>query len=53
MRTPPAELRQHAAFYSLHAWIWKDNPSGMFSMWNPAANCTRMSDGMAENAASD
>lgn len=27
------------AFYSLHAWIWKDNPTGMFSMWNPNVSC--------------
>ncbi|HKS71141.1 MAG TPA: hypothetical protein VJQ45_12005 [Ktedonobacterales bacterium] len=27
------------AFYSLHAWIWKHNPSGMFSMWNPQVSC--------------
>lgn len=27
------------AFYSLHAWIWKHNPSGMFSMWNPQVHC--------------
>lgn len=27
------------AFYSLHAWIWKHNPSGMFSMWNPTVHC--------------
>ena len=27
------------AFYSLHAWVWKDNPDGMFSMYNPAASC--------------
>lgn len=27
------------AFYSLHAWIWKVNPDGMFSMWNPSVNC--------------
>lgn len=27
------------AFYSLHAWIWKHNPSGMFSMWNPRVHC--------------
>ncbi|HEX6796215.1 MAG TPA: hypothetical protein VF116_00725 [Ktedonobacterales bacterium] len=27
------------AFYSLHAWIWKHNPSGMFSMWNPQVTC--------------
>ncbi len=26
-------------FYSLHAWIWKHNPSGMFSMWNPRVRC--------------
>ena len=28
-----------SAFYSLHAWIWKNNPSGMFSMWNPNVHC--------------
>ena len=27
------------AFYSLHAWIWKDNPAGMFNMWNPGVSC--------------
>lgn len=27
------------AFYSLHAWIWKHNPSGTFSMWNPLVHC--------------
>ena len=27
------------AFYSLHAWIWNDNPMGMFSMWNPSVTC--------------
>ena len=27
------------AFYSLHAWIWKFNPSGIFSMWNPRVSC--------------
>jgi hypothetical protein len=26
-------------FYSLHAWIWKHNPAGMFVMWNPAVHC--------------
>jgi hypothetical protein len=26
-------------YYSLHAWIWKFNPSGVFSMWNPAVTC--------------
>ena len=27
------------AFYSLHAWIWKHNPAGMFEMWNPNVTC--------------
>ena len=26
-------------FYSLHAWIWKDNPVGTFEMWNPSVHC--------------
>jgi hypothetical protein len=26
-------------FYSLHAWIWKSNPAGMFQQWNPAVSC--------------
>jgi len=27
------------AFYELHAWIWKHNPSGMFEDWNPNVSC--------------
>ncbi len=26
-------------FYSLHAWIWKDNPSGLLRPWNPRVSC--------------
>jgi hypothetical protein len=26
-------------FYSLHAWVWKDNPAGTFEMWNPTVHC--------------
>jgi hypothetical protein len=26
-------------FYELHAWIWKDNPRGMFDDWNPLVTC--------------
>ncbi len=25
--------------YDLHVWLWKDNPSGMFSAWNPNVVC--------------
>ena len=26
-------------FYSLHAWIWKENPAGTFAMWNSSVHC--------------
>ena len=26
-------------FYSLHAWIWQENPMGTFEMWNPSVHC--------------
>ena len=26
-------------YYSLHAWVWDPNPSGMFAMWNPRVTC--------------
>ena len=27
------------AFYELHVWAWKDNPSGGFADWNPNVSC--------------
>jgi hypothetical protein len=27
------------AFYSLHAWVWKQNPLGMFAPYNPKVSC--------------
>ena len=27
------------AFYALHAWAWKGNPSGDFFAWNPRVDC--------------
>jgi hypothetical protein len=26
-------------FYSQHVWIWKNNPAGVLSMWNPLVHC--------------
>jgi hypothetical protein len=28
-----------APFYSQHVWIWKNNPAGILSMWNPQVRC--------------
>ena len=27
------------AFYELHVWAWKNNPSGTFADWNPQVSC--------------
>ena len=27
------------AFYALHAWAWKANPTGPFEDWNPKVLC--------------
>jgi hypothetical protein len=27
-------------FYIKHAWIWMNNPSGMFADWNPEVSCS-------------
>jgi hypothetical protein len=29
------------AFYSLHAWIFKKNPTGLVKPWNPRVSCSR------------
>jgi hypothetical protein len=26
-------------FYLMHAWLWRPNPAGMFSDWNPEVSC--------------
>lgn len=43
---PPSVLGQHfhldaeLGVYILHAWIWQNNPSGMFEDWNPKVSCS-------------
>jgi len=32
-------IKPGMAQYILHAWVWKNNPSGMFEDWNPAVSC--------------
>jgi hypothetical protein len=28
------------AFYLMHAWVWAENPSGIFGDWNPDVSCS-------------
>lgn len=37
--TPAGNRFGLPAFYSLHVWLFKHNPSGEFSMWNPEVKC--------------
>lgn len=33
------------AFYELHVWAWKHNPSGVFADWNPTVSCGEFTGG--------
>jgi hypothetical protein len=37
--TPSPNRYDLPPFYSLHAWVWKPNPSGMLFAWNPRVSC--------------
>jgi hypothetical protein len=37
--TPAGNRFGLPAYYSLHVWLWKHNPAGKFSMWNPDVHC--------------
>ena len=32
-------LNQDLGVYVLHAWIWRQNPLGIFEDWNPNVTC--------------
>lgn len=32
-------LNEALGVYVLHAWVWKNNPSGIFEDWNPYVSC--------------
>lgn len=34
-------LDERLSMYVLHAWIWMNNPSGLFEDWNPDVFCPR------------
>jgi hypothetical protein len=37
--TPAGNRFGIPAFYSLHAWVWDPNSSGMLQPWNPSVHC--------------
>lgn len=36
--------------YDLHVWLWKENPSGLFSPTNPSVTCEGYGHSLAEDA---
>ena len=30
--------------WGLHAWVWEENPSGIFANWNPRVTCAHTDD---------
>ena len=38
MNLPLARSDELKLWY-LHAWVWRDNPTGLFSDWNPNVQC--------------
>jgi hypothetical protein len=37
--TPAGNRFGLPAFWSLHAWVWKHNPAGTLTPWNPSVSC--------------
>ncbi|MBX6330291.1 MAG: hypothetical protein IRY91_00440 [Gemmatimonadaceae bacterium] len=33
--------------WALHAWVWRNNPSGIFADWNPRVSCAYATDVLA------
>ena len=47
MSTPEPNRFEIPAFYSLHVWLWKANPSGLFAPFNPRVSCDPRTAGVA------
>jgi hypothetical protein len=37
--TPEGNRFGLPAYFSLHAWLWYDNPAGTYQMFNPRVYC--------------
>jgi hypothetical protein len=42
--TPVDEAHHFEPHYDLHAWLYRENPRGMFAQFNPAATCEHHGD---------
>lgn len=42
------QFKQNDTFqlWGLHAWVWEENPSGMFASWNPRVTCDNATEAM-------
>jgi hypothetical protein len=38
-QTPVDEAHQFEPHFDRHVWLYRDNPSGVFSPYNPAVSC--------------
>jgi len=38
------EQNDAVGLYTLHIWLWRHNPTGMFQDWNPNVSCARAPD---------
>jgi hypothetical protein len=36
---PPFQQVDAFQLWGLHAWVWENNPSGIFAPWNPRVGC--------------
>ena len=43
MATPEPNRYDIPAFFSLHVWLWRPNPAGMFEPFNPEVTCATAS----------
>jgi len=39
MATPAPNRYDIPAFFSLHVWLWQNNPAGLFAPFNPDVSC--------------
>lgn len=49
----PLLLNEEFDAYTLHVWLWKQNPSGLFADWNPDVTCDYAAEIQPRSSAED